>query len=105
MNARQKAKKLKKENEHLKWCLNPHINPFPIMRYELKPERLKMKFRLEPGNTDELNERIIAQSLAQCLIEQGFLHIQKSYDYMRGQTVCIVSLMAVKEPWKEGDSE
>lgn len=103
MNARQKAKKLKKENERLTRILNPHINPIPIMRYELKPERLKMKLVYPIKTPMEIVKKYISKSAGEYLLDNGFINVIQITNEYTNQFEFQISMMAVRNPWKEGD--
>ena len=97
MNARQKAKKLKKENERLKKCLDPRFNQ-PDIQYDRKrPEIFLMHFQLGPHMTDDR----IREALLNRLIECGMMRVIHKDDNISCPEVAF-TMLAFREFWKRG---
>lgn len=102
MNARQKAKKLKKENERLKKLLDPHTDSWLITKnhkYPIRPEILKMKYRMEPFMTEEMMKNKIVESFSRGLMETGFIDIKRQFNEIMNQTEVIASMIACHWPF------
>lgn len=102
MNARQKAKKLKKENERLKKLLDPHTDTSLITKnhkYPIHPEILKTKYLMEPFMTEEMMKNKIEVSFGRCLMETGFIDIKRQFNEIMNQTELIASMIACRWPF------
>lgn len=102
MNARQKAKKLKKENERLKKLLDPHTDTSLITKnykYPIRPEILKTKYLMEPFMTEEMMKNKIEGSFGRCLMETGFIDIKRQFNEIMNQTEVVASLIACRWPF------
>lgn len=102
MNARQKAKKLKKENEWLKKLLDPHTDTSLIInthKYPIRPEILRTKFLMEPFMTEEMMKNRIEESFGRCLMETGFIDIKRQFNEIMNQTEVLASLIACRWPF------
>ena len=101
MNARQKAKKLKKENERLKKLLDPHADISLITKnhkYPIRPEILKMKYLIEPFMTEEMIRNDIQRSIGRGLMENGFMYMKKEHNLILNQTEISVRMIAARWP-------
>ena len=102
MNARQKAKQLKKENERLKKLLDPHTDSWLITKnhkYPIRPEILKVTYRMEPFMTEEMMKNKIESSFGRCLMETGFIDIKRQFNEIMNQTEVVASLIACRWPF------
>ena len=102
MNARQKAKQLKKENERLKKLLDPHTDTSLITKnhkYPIRPEILKMKYLMKPFMTEEMTKNEIEGSLGKYLMETGFIDIKRQFNEIMNQTEVVASLIACRWPF------
>ena len=102
MNARQKAKKLKKENEWLKKLLDPHTDTCLItktQKYPNRPEILKMKYRMEPFMTEEMMKNKIEGSVGKYLMETGFIDIKQQFNEIMNQTEVVALMIACRWPF------
>jgi len=102
MNARQKAKQLKKENERLKKLLDPHTDSWLITKnhkYTIRPEILKTKYLMEPFMTEEMMKNKIESSFGRCLMETGFIDIKRQFNEIMNQTEVVASLIACRWPF------
>lgn len=102
MNARQKAKQLKKENERLKKILDPHTDTSLITKshkYPIRPEILKTKYLMEPFMTEEMMKNKIEESLGRYLMETGFIDIKRQFNEIMNQTEVVASLIACRWPF------
>ena len=98
MNARQKAKQLKKENERLKKLLDPHTD-ISLNKYPIRPEILKMKYLMKPFMTEEMMKNEIEGSFGRCLMETGFIDIKRQFNEIMNQTEVVASLIACRWPF------
>ena len=101
MNARQKAKKLKKENERLKKLLDPHTDTSMITKIQkspVHPEILKAKIVLQPHMPEEMIRNTIAMSIGRSLMADGFLYMRKENNDILNQTELSVRLIAARWP-------
>ena len=102
MNARQKAKLLKKENERLKKLLDPHTDTSLITKnhkYPIRPELLKMKYLMKPFMTEEMIRNDIQRSIGRCLMENGFMYMRKEHNLILNQTELSVGMIACRWPF------
>ena len=102
MNARQKAKKLKKENERLKKLLDPHTDTYLMTntrKYPIRPEILRTKYLIKPFMTEEMIKNEIEGSFGRCLLETGFIDIKRQFNEIMNQTEVVASLIACRWPF------
>ena len=102
MNARQKAKKLKKENERLKKLLDPHTDTYLMTntrKYPIRPEILRMKYLIKPFMTEEMMKNEIEGSFGRCLLETGFIDTKRQFNEIMNQTEVVASLIACRWPF------
>ena len=102
MNARQKAKQLKKENERLKKLLDPHTDTSLITKshkYPIRPEILKTKYLMKPFITEEMMKNEIERSFGRGLMETGFIDIKRQFNEIMNQTEVVASLIACRWPF------
>ena len=98
MNARQKAKQLKKENERLKKLLDPHTD-ISLNKYPIRPEILKMKYLMKPFMTEEMTRNDIQRSIGRSLMENGFMYMRKEHNLILNQTELSVRMIACRWPF------
>lgn len=102
MNARQKAKKLKKENERLKKLLDPYTDTCLItktQKYPIRPEISRTKSLMEPFMTEEMMKNRIEESIGRYLMETGFIDIKREFNEVMNQTEVFASLIACRWPF------
>ena len=102
MNARQKAKQLKKENERLKKLLDPHTDSWLITKnhkYTIRPEFLNMKYLMEPFKTEEMIRNDIQRSIGRGLMENGFVYMKKEHNLILNKTELSVRMIACRWPF------
>ena len=75
MNARQKAKKLKKENKQWKAALDRRINPASVISTSFHPEILRYKRFVESYISDDMIRDEISKYCGEYLMNNGFIEV------------------------------